>query len=105
MDQTTVAADMEQLTQQLMNKYDPLKIILFGSAVNDIHNAHDIDLLIVKDNVPAVGTERIRQLYRIIDTNLPVDYLVYRPQEIENRIRLGDPFICGIVRNGKVLYG
>ena len=96
---------MEQLTQQLMNKYDPLKIILFGSAVNDIHNAHDIDLLIVKDNVPAVGTERIRQLYRIIDTNLPVDYLVYRPQEIENRIRLGDPFICSIVRNGKVLYG
>jgi len=105
MDQTTVSADMEHLTQQLLSKYDPIKIILFGSAVSDIHNAHDIDLLIVKDNVPAMGTERIRQLYRIIDTNLPVDYLVYRPQEIEDRIHLGDPFICGIVRNGKVLYG
>ena len=105
MDQTTVAEDMEQLTQQLMHKYAPLKIILFGSAVNDLHSAHDIDLLIVKDNVPDMGTERIRQLYRIIDTNLPVDYLVYRSQEIEDRIRLGDPFISSIVNTGKVLYG
>lgn len=105
MDQTTVSADMEHLTQQLLSKYDPIKIILFGSAVSDIHNAHDIDLLIIKENVPHTGTERIRQLYRMIDTGLPVDYLVYRPEEIENRIRLGDPFISSILHEGKVLYG
>lgn len=105
MDQTTVSADMKHLTQQLLSKYNPVKIILFGSAVSDIHNAHDIDLLIVKDNVPDMGAERIRQLYRIIDTNLPVDYLVYRTEELESRIRLGDPFISSILNEGKVLYG
>jgi len=93
------------LAQQILQTYAPQKIILFGSAVNDKKNVNDIDLLIIKDDVPNTGTERIRQLYRLIDTDLPVDYLVYRQDEIENRISLGDPFICSILSTGKVIYG
>ncbi len=96
---------IDRLTQQLVGKYAPAKIILFGSAARDALEANDIDLLIVKEDVPLVGTERIRQLYRIMDTDLPVDYLVYRPAEIAERLRLNDPFINDIMQNGKVLYG
>jgi len=102
---TDLAGRIDLLTQQLVGKYAPAKIILFGSAARDALEVNDIDLLIVKEDVPLVGAERIRQLYRMMDTDLPVDYLVYRPAEIAERLRMNDPFINEIMQNGRVLYG
>jgi uncharacterized protein len=97
---------IEDLKRQLVAKYGPEKIILFGSAVREDENeVNDVDLFIIKDDVPRLGAERIRQLYRLIDTDLPVDYIVYRPAEIAERLSLGDPFVAGLLREGKVLYG
>lgn len=105
MNTNNLASRIDQLAQQIVQAYTPSKIILFGSAAGSTLDVNDIDLLIIKENVPHTGAERIRQLYRMIDTDLPVDYLVYRPEEIENRIRLGDPFISSVLHEGKVLYG
>jgi uncharacterized protein len=96
---------LENLRQQLVTKYGPEKIILFGSAAGDGEEINDIDLLIIKNDVPHFGAERIRQLYRLVDIDLPVDYLVYRPVEIDQRLSLGDPFISKIMKEGKVLHG
>jgi predicted nucleotidyltransferase len=93
------------LKQQLVAKYAPEKIILFGSAARDDVEVNDVDLFIIKDDVPHLGAERIRQLYRLMDTDLPVDYLVYRPAEVADRLSLGDPFVAGVLREGRVLYG
>lgn len=101
----SILADIEDLKQQLIEKYQPQKIILFGSAAGDFEEVHDVDLFIIKEDVPVTGAERIRQLYRLMDTHLPVDYLVYRPAEVECRLALGDPFVGSICREGKVLYG
>ena len=35
----------------------------------------------------------MRELDDLIDRNMAVDMLVYRPDEFEHRIKLGDPFI------------
>lgn len=105
MNKNNLASRISQLAQQIVQTYTPSKIILFGSATGRTLDINDVDLLIIKEDVPHTGTERIRQLYRMIDTDLPVDYLVYRPEELENRIRLGDPFIRSILHEGKVLYG
>lgn len=96
---------IEDLKNQLAGRYAAEKIILFGSSVRDSSEVNDVDLLIIKDNVPYTGTERIRQLYRMMETNLPVDYLVYRPSEIKKRLSLGDPFLENIFKEGIVLYG
>jgi predicted nucleotidyltransferase len=96
---------IDNLTNQLTGRYAAEKIILFGSSVRDSAEVNDIDLLIIKDDVPYTGTERIRQLYRMMDTELPVDYLVYRPSEIKDRLSLGDPFLERIFQEGIVLYG
>lgn len=66
---------IEGLKQQLVAKYHPEKVILFGSAARESEVINDVDIFIVKDDVPFLGAERIRQLYRLIDTDLPVDYL------------------------------
>ena len=34
-----------------------------------------------------------------------VDFLVYRTDELEKRLSMGDPFLKGIIKEGKVLYG
>lgn len=105
MTRTDMLSRIDALMQQLIAKYSPQRVILFGSAAREDGEVNDIDLFIVKDDVPFFGSERIRQLYRIIDTDLPVDYLVYRPAEVEERVALGDPFVMGIFREGKVLFG
>ena len=100
-----IKSRLERLKQQLVSKYEPEKIILFGSAARDDIEINDIDLFIIKDDIPHLGAERIRQLYRLVDTDLPVDYIVYRPKEVAERLSLGDPFIVDIFNEGKVLYG
>lgn len=94
---------IEELKIQLAGPYAAEKMILFGSAARDAEEINDVDLLIIKDDVPYTGTERIRQLYRMMETDLPVDYLVYRPSEVQNRLSLGDPFLKSILQNGIVL--
>jgi len=100
-----ITSKIEMLKQQLVLKYHPQKVILFGSAARSGDEVNDVDLFIVKDDVPTLGAERIRQLYRLMDTDLPVDYLVYRPSEVAQRLALGDPFVSAVFRDGKVLYG
>jgi predicted nucleotidyltransferase len=99
------ANSIEKLTEQLISKYHPEKIILFGSAVRDFEAVNDIDLFIVKNDVPHFGAERIQQLYRLVASDTAVDYIVYRPSEVAARLLMGDPFVTGIFRDGKVLYG
>lgn len=105
MKMSEIKARLEKLKQQLVSKYEPEKIILFGSAARDDIEINDIDLFIIKDDIPHLGAERIRQLYRLVDTDLPVDYIVYRPQEVAERLSLGDPFVVDVFNEGKVLYG
>ena len=98
--------EIKSITKQLIEKYGPGKIILFGSAARgDLGQANDLDFLIIKQDVPLYGIDRMRELDELIDRNVAVDMLVYRPDEFEDRVRLGDPFIKAILREGRVLYG
>ncbi|WP_298434398.1 nucleotidyltransferase domain-containing protein [Geobacter sp.] len=100
-----ITLHIESLMQQLVAKYAPEKVVLFGSAARDDAEVNDVDLFIVKDDVPHLGAERIRQLYRLMDTDLPVDYIVYRPAEVAERLSLGDPFVVSVFKEGKLLHG
>jgi predicted nucleotidyltransferase len=93
---------IDSLKVQLAGRYAAEKIVLFGSSVRGGSEVNDIDLLIIKEDVPNTGAERIRQLYRMMETEFPVDYLVYRPSEIKERLSLGDPFIEHIFKEGIV---
>jgi uncharacterized protein len=105
MTRTEIFIHIEALRQQLVAKYAPENIILFGSAAREEGEVNDVDLFIIKDNVPHLGADRIRELYRLMNTDLPVDYLVYRPEEVAERLSLGDPFVVEVLREGRVLYG
>jgi predicted nucleotidyltransferase len=98
--------EIQSITKQLIEKYGPEKIILFGSAARgEYDQANDLDFLIIKQDVPFYGIDRMRELDELIERNIAADMLVYRPDEFEDRVRLGDPFIKAVLREGRVLYG
>jgi len=106
MDESEIIQEIETIVQQLILKYGPSKIILFGSAARgEYDKVNDLDFLILKPDVPSRGLDRMRELDDLIDRNMAVDMLVYRPDEFEHRIKLGDPFIKRILSEGRVLYG
>ena len=97
--------EIQSIVDQIIRLYKPEKIILFGSlAKGEINDATDIDLFIIKKDIPNIGVDRIRQIEALIRYNLATDYIIYRPEEVEDRLNQGDPFIKNIISKGKVLY-
>ena len=103
---TDYQSEINTIADQIIQKYKPEKIILFGSAARgEFRRDSDVDLLIIKKDTPLYGEDRIRELNRLIQRNIPLDLLVYRPEEFEKRLEMGDPFLKRILKEGKVLYG
>ncbi|MFH0830571.1 MAG: nucleotidyltransferase domain-containing protein [Parcubacteria group bacterium] len=90
---------------EALKPYGPQKVILFGSyAWGKPTASSDVDLFIIKRS-------KKRKIDRMLDVSrllylspLPVDALVYTPEEIKRRLVMGDKFVTRIVREGKVIY-
>lgn len=106
MSKKQIEKEIQNITQQLIRKYKPEKIILFGSgAQGKFGPDSDLDFFIVKKKTPHYGIERMREVRRLIETAMPCDFLVAKPTEVKTRIKLGDPFVKQIINNGRILYG
>lgn len=96
-------AAIRRYARQIAEKFQPDKIILFGSyAYGKPNQDSDVDLLVV---MPA--RNHIDQAVRItvaLDAPFPLDLIVRRPTTLKQRIKDGDSFLEDIVTNGKVLY-
>ncbi len=102
-----IKAILSEIVEKLKSEYKPLKIILFGSyAYGNPMEDSDIDLLILK-NTNERGVDRFVLVKRIIynpNRKIPVFPLVYTPEELEERLKIGDDFIKEIIQKGIVLY-
>ncbi|MFA4966943.1 MAG: nucleotidyltransferase domain-containing protein [Candidatus Margulisiibacteriota bacterium] len=100
-----IQKEIDSISRQIVEKYKPQKIILFGSAASGKFKPDsDLDFLIVKDNVPYLGRDRNRELNKLIERNTPADFLIYKSSEFEKYFNLGDPFLKAIVRDGRIIY-
>jgi predicted nucleotidyltransferase len=83
------------------------KIILYGSAARGDYTAtSDIDLLVIKDT-PLRLPERIADALEpcaAADPPLPVEPLVYTPEEFSRLTRDENPLVLEALRHGRVLY-
>ena len=101
---------IEQVVETIRDRYKPEKIILFGSRVwGKPDDDSDLDVLIIKDSEER-EVERIREVSRLVHRfqqrpySLPLDILVKTPEEIRERLAIGDDFIRDIVTRGRVVY-
>jgi len=97
--------EIKNIVQQLVEKYRPEKIILFGSAVKGKFGSDsDLDFLVIKeDKTRHLKVEQ--KLHKIINYNIATDFLFLRPKEVAKRLNLGDFFLKEVFEKGKVLYG
>ena len=101
----SIEAEIENITAQIVAKYKPEKAILFGSAARgEFGLDSDLDFFIIKDDKRR-HIERMQELYQTIDYNVATDFIIYRPQEVRKRLKMGDPFLKLVLGEGKVLYG
>lgn len=103
MQKSYLEKELKKVVTQLVNLYKPKKIILFGSLARGDANPHDADLLIIKDGIPHLGTERIRQVNSLFRHTISVDAIVYKTDEFARLAKI-DPFIKQVIAEGKVLY-
>jgi predicted nucleotidyltransferase len=98
---------LRELVTKIKEDYQPEKIILFGScAYGNPTRDSDIDLLIIKRTKerPMDRRVRIRRIVSDPHRRIPFEPLVLTPQEIKNRLRIGDQFIKQILTNGEIIY-
>lgn len=95
---------IKQVCQRIADKYKPEKIVLFGShAYGRPTPESDIDLLVVME----FEGSPVRQAIKIsneLGLVTPVDLLVRTPEQVQERLRIEDPFMHEILERGKVMY-
>lgn len=97
---------LQQIVNAIVNGYQPERIILFGSsATGRIHEDSDADLAIIK-NTDRNFYDRISDVKSLIPHGIPVDALVYTPEEVEKmrKDKYGYFMRDEILGKGKVLY-
>ncbi len=94
----------ELVIKEIIDKYKPQKIILFGStARKDTGIMSDLDLLIIKETSERF-VDRIVNLFKLTKPKCAVDMLIYTPGEITKMMEEENPFIKAVFNEGKVIY-
>lgn len=107
MNSDQVPEPVQDIVEKIVSKYKPQTVILFGSyAWGNPRPDSDVDLLIVKDTSdrPIDRWVEVRRILSDPNRRLPLETLVLTPQEIADRLAIGDQFVAEIVEEGKVLY-
>ena len=103
----TKRAELNKIVDKLIEAYQPEKIILFGSYAYGRPDADsDLDLLIIKKTSERF-IERwinVRQIVSDPKRSIPFEPIVLTPDEIKERLAIGDQFLEEIIKKGEVLY-
>lgn len=95
----------KEIVRRIVDAIHPRKIILFGShARGEAGPASDYDILVIADS-DAPRHQRSAALYGALsDIMLPMDILVYSPQEVSEWSNVPQAFVTTAIREGRILY-
>ncbi len=95
---------IEEVSSRIAARFQPEKIILFGSyAYGEPTEESDVDLLVI---MPFEG-HNVRKALEIVthvDPPFGIDLLVRQSEQIAQRLAWNDWFLHEIMQKGKVLY-
>jgi uncharacterized protein len=95
---------IEQFARQIVERFHPDFIILFGSYAYGVPTPDsDVDLLVVMPTRNQVE-QAVRIDEAIAERGFPLDLLVRTPKTLAERLRWGDSLLWEILTRGEVLY-
>lgn len=96
---------IQAVVKQIAEKFQPEKIILFGSyAYGRPRPESDVDLLVVMNTPRRPRQQRLEISRALSPRPFPLDIIVRTPAQLRERIALGDFFLREISTQGKVVY-
>lgn len=100
---------LREMTETIVRGVNPRKIILFGShARGTARPDSDLDFLVVEEGPFDVRRTRESEMLKLWDVcfeyNIPLDFLVYSQEEIEQWKDVRNHVIAHALKDGKVLY-
>src|SRR2546423_6743384 len=102
---TVTEALLTDVTRRIVDEFNPHQVILFGSrAWGEPRPDSDIDLMVIMDSDERPGERRVRVSNVASVPPVPMDLLVYTPEEIATRQAMRDFFILRILERGRPLY-
>ena len=95
---------IRRLSQKIGREFQPERVILYGSrARGRPRGDSDVDLLVVMRH-QGHSARMAAEILNRVEPEFGVDLLVRTPDEVRRRLAWRDPFLCEILRSGKVLY-
>ena len=96
---------IQAMVDRIVAKFDPEKVILFGSyARGNPTKDSDVDLLIIM-SVESTRRQKMSEIYSYVGAvGFPKDILVFTPEDIEKYGDLVGTVIKPALKEGKVLY-
>jgi predicted nucleotidyltransferase len=99
------ANKINEIVNQIANRFDPDKIILFGSyASGNATNSSDLDLLVIKDTDLPPHHRSFSIHKALIGSMVPMDILVYTQKEFEQEKNEKLSFLSTAIKTSKILY-
>jgi uncharacterized protein len=96
---------INEITTRIASKFNPDRIILFGSYANGTQkDDSDIDLLIIQDTDLPPQKRGFDIRMSLLGLMLPFDILVYTKSEFEREKENEFSFLSCAIKNSKVLY-
>ncbi|PSN17634.1 nucleotidyltransferase domain-containing protein [filamentous cyanobacterium CCP5] len=93
------------MVERIVEQFQPLKIILFGShARGEFNPDSDIDLLVVMPSITSKRRQAVEIGQALADLPVSKDIVVTTPEEIEVYGQLVGTILRPALREGKTLY-
>lgn len=103
--QEQAEAKIAEMVRRIVEKFDPEKIILFGSFASGTADADsDVDLLVVMHVTTSKRKQAAQIDMALADVGLPKDVIVVTPEEVRKYSDVVGSIIYPALREGKVLY-
>ena len=98
------ATQIKSVSDEIARKFQPERIILFGSyAYGTPTEDSDVDLLVVMP-LPNKGRGRASDIRLHLSVAFPLDLVVCDPAYLKQRIAMNDFFLQEITERGRELY-
>ena len=96
--------ELQKIKQQFIDRYQPDRILLFGSQAKHFAGRDsDIDLCVIVET--ADKRRLLTDMYLNIESEVPFDLLLYSPSEWEQCVADHTSFAFQINKDGVMLYG
>ncbi len=93
------------MTDRLVKRFDPLRVILFGSHARGTNRPHsDVDFLLVLESCDDLSEATVESLRALNGSRVPADVVVTTPEDIAEHGDLIGLVLRPALREGKVVY-